>query len=136
MIHGIGVDLVDIPAFRRQLQDPASRFAAGVFTPGERLAAQARASADPARHLAARYAAKEAFIKAWSAGRFGQPPLTAAIDLRHIEVVTDHWHRPALRLTEPLAALVGPCRLHLSLSHDGDVATAYVIMEVNTPEVH
>lgn len=130
MIQGIGIDLVDIPAFRRQLADPASRFIDGVFTPGERITAHARPSQDPARHLAARYAAKEAFIKAWSATRFGHPPLLQAIDLRQIEVITDAWHRPALHLADPLAAIVGSCRLHLSLSHDADTATAIVMIEV------
>lgn len=128
-IRGLGVDVVDVDGFRRQLADPASVFATAVFTPGERLAAARRASGDPARHLAARYAAKEAFVKAWSGGRFGLPPLVASVDLRAVEVVSDAWDRPALRLDDALAAVVGPCRLHVSLSHDGAVATATVIIE-------
>lgn len=129
MIAGIGVDLVDLPGFRRQLADPASRFVEGVFTIGERTYAQNHVSGDPARHLAARFAAKEAFIKAWSGGFFGAPPRLDRVDLRHIEVITDAWGRPALRLDPAFAARVGPLRMHVSLSHDGDCAIAQVVLE-------
>lgn len=129
MILGVGVDLVDLDGFRRQLADPASRFAEGVFTAAERQTARGRSSGDPARHLAARYAAKEAFVKAWSASRFGHPPRLSAVDLRQIEVVGDAWQRPAIRLAPPLAEVVGPVVIHASLSHDGPFAMAQVVLE-------
>lgn len=130
-LHGVGVDLVHVPGLRAQLADPASRFAAGTFTVGERTDAAERASGDPARHLAARFAAKEAFIKAWSGGFFGAPPQLAGLDLRQIEVITDAWGRPALRLASPLAERVGSLRAHVSLSHDGDYAMAQVVLEAH-----
>jgi len=132
-IHGIGVDLVHVPGMRDQLGDRASGFAEGVFTVGERSDAASRASGDPARHLAARFAAKEAFVKAWSGGFFGAPPRLDRVDLRHIEVIADAWGRPALRLAPPLAERVGPLRAHLSLSHDGDHAIAQVVLERPPP---
>lgn len=128
-IVGVGVDLVHVPGLRDQLADRASGFAEGVFTPGERRDAADRPSGDPARHLAARFAAKEAFVKAWSGGFFGAPPRLVGVDLRHVEVIADAWGRPALRLAPPLAAHVGPVRAHLSLSHDGDYAIAQVVLE-------
>ncbi len=132
MIAGIGVDLVDVGAFRQQLADPASAYAAGTFTVAERRDAQGRSSADPARHLAARHAAKEAFIKAWSVARWGSPPALASVDMTEIEVLTDGHGRPGLRLSGQVAAAVadlGPIRSHLSMSHDGDQAVAMVVLE-------
>jgi holo-[acyl-carrier protein] synthase len=120
----LGVDLVDVPAFAEQLDDIASGFVDGTFTAQE----QRTAKGDP-RRLAARFAAKEAFVKAWSGSRFGQPPLLAEIDLREIEVVDDGFGRPGLRLHGKLAAAVGPVATHLSLSHDGAAAIAFVMLE-------
>jgi holo-[acyl-carrier protein] synthase len=120
----IGVDVVDIPEFTRQLEDRASGFVDGTFAAGE----QRTANGDP-RRLAARFAAKEAFIKAWSGSRRGQPPLLAHIDLREIEVVDDGYGRPGLRLHGAVADAVGPVATHLSLSHDGHAAIAFVMLE-------
>ncbi len=132
MIAGIGVDLVDVPAFAEQLADPASAYVTGTFTAAEHRDAQGRSSADPARHLAARHAAKEAFIKAWSVARWGSPPALAAVDMTEIEVLTDGHGRPALRLSGQVAAAVatlGEVNAHLSMSHDGDRAIAMVVLE-------
>lgn len=130
MIAGVGVDLVDLAAFRRQLDDPASTFLEAVFTVGERRYAATRPSRDPARHLAARYAAKEAFLKAWSAGNRGARPAEKAVDYREIEVVCDDWGRPGLRLHGRVARALGPgLRTWLSLTHDGGYAAAYVVLE-------
>jgi holo-[acyl-carrier protein] synthase len=128
MIAGIGLDIVDLAGFRAQLADRASTFVEGTFTAAERDDCEGRASRDPARHLAARYAAKEAFLKAWSGGMTGAPAL-AGVDYREIEVVTDAWGRPSLRLHGTVARKVGECRLHVSLTHDGGYAAASVLME-------
>lgn len=132
MIIGVGLDVVDLDAFRAQLADPASAFVGGTFTAGEQADARARASGDPSRHLAARYAAKEAFLKAWSGPRFGAPPVVRRLDLLEIEVISDVWGRPALRVGGVAAAdldALGPWRAHLSLTHDGPVAVACVVLE-------
>jgi holo-[acyl-carrier protein] synthase len=136
VILGMGLDTVYLPSFREQLADPASRFAAGTFTAGERESAAARADGDIARHLAVRFAAKEAVVKAWSAARWGRRPTMEAADLRDIEVVCDAWDRPEVRLhgavAHAVAALAGRgagLRWHLSLSHDGPVATAVALVE-------
>jgi holo-[acyl-carrier protein] synthase len=120
----IGVDLVDVPGFADQLADRASGFVDGTFTPLEQRTAQGDAS-----RLAARFAAKEAFVKAWSGSRRGLPPLLAAVDLREIEVVDDGYGRPGLRLHGAIKAAVGERRTHLSLSHDGPSAIAVVILD-------
>ena len=133
MIAGVGTDVVDVAQFRQQLADPASRFVTATFTDAERAASASRPSGDPVVHLAARFAAKEAFIKAWSGGFYGQTPQFNAVDWRNIEVVSDTVGRPALRLSGAVADAVNSaypaCRIHLSLSHDGPIATAFVILE-------
>ena len=70
----IGVDIVHVPGFREQLERPGSRFE-DVFTALElRVAAR---KPDRVLHLAGRWAAKEAFIKAWSQAIYGRPPVIA-----------------------------------------------------------
>ena len=92
---------------------------------------------DPlARHLAGRWAVKEAVIKAWSAALYGSPPPIAPELLRwsEIETVCDAWSRPAVRLSgevaRQVAATVGEdVRWNVSLSHDGSSAVAFVVLE-------
>ncbi|GAA1738221.1 holo-ACP synthase AcpS [Aeromicrobium alkaliterrae] len=133
-VLGVGVDLVHVPGFAAQLAQPGTRFA-DAFTPGERADAAERA--DPDASLAARWAAKEAVVKAWSAAIYGSPPVLPPDGVhRQIEVVADAWGRPAIRLLGDVATAVatslgaGAADLgwHLSLSHDADYATAYVTL--------
>ena len=56
------------------------------------------------QRLAARFAAKEAFLKAWSGARAGRAPALESVDLREIEVVDDGHGRPALALHGAVAA--------------------------------
>ncbi len=125
-VVGVGVDLVHVPSFAEQLAQPGSRFAAA-FTPGERRDARDRPS-DPARHLAARWAAKEAVIKAWSASLHGQAPVMDEHVHHLIEVALDAWNRPRIRLHGEVAKWLDGHDLQVSLSHDGDYATAYVVL--------
>ena len=128
-ILGVGVDLVHVPSFVEQLDLAGSRFA-GVFTPGERGDAQdtnpSLRNGGSARHLAVRWAAKEAVIKAWSASLYGEPPVAGEQVHHLIEVVKDAWGRPRIRLHGEVAQHLAGTTLHVSLSHDGDYATAYV----------
>ena len=115
MIVGIGVDLVDIPRFERSLER-TPRLAERLFSPAERQL--------PARSLAARYAAKEALIKALGGSE--------GVHWVEIEVASEPSGRPVLALSGTTAETVrerGITALHLSLSHDAGVATAYVIAE-------
>lgn len=136
-VLGVGIDVVDVVGFRTQLADSASGFVEATFTPGERRDAE-RPAGDRAERLAARFAAKEAFVKAWSGARYGRPPAVATVDLRYVEVVLDGWGRPGLRLhgavRDAVAALAGAGRVdfQLSLSHDGGVATAIVVLSLAT----
>lgn len=131
----VGTDLVHIPSFAQQLELPGTRFAQ-VFSASELRVAQARglSGASRAQHLAGRWAAKEAFIKAWSQALYGRPPVLAeeAVDWADIEVRPDAWGRVALELRGEIARLaresLGDFSMALSISHDGDYATAIVYL--------
>jgi len=137
-VLGVGVDLVHVPGFAAQLALPGTRFAEA-FTPGERADAADRA--DPSASLAARWAAKEAVVKAWSAALFGSPPVLPEGVHRQIEVVTDAWGRPAIRLLADVAAAATASLTstpdetltwHLSLAHDAAYATASITLELRS----
>ena len=125
---GLGTDLVDINQIRKQLQDEASSFVQKTFSTTEIRYAHQQPSKDPARHFAARFAAKEALIKAWSSLRFGRPPLLPNPDFREIEVFNDHYGRPALRFSGTVHEHLRNYSTKLSLSHDGSLAIAVVIL--------
>lgn len=120
MIIGIGVDVVDTERFRGVLErTPALR--TRLFTPGEQLR---DGEPRPVTSLAARFAAKEALIKA-----FGS---SAGLSWQELEVVADDQRNPSLALHEGarrVAADRGVTNVHLSLSHDGGIATAFVVIE-------
>ena len=92
--------------------------------PDDRLAAP--------RRLAGRFAAKEAFLKAWSSARIGRAPALADLRWQDLEVLTDPWGRPFLRPAGATAAAVidsvGAIELHISITHDGPVAAAVVVI--------
>ena len=138
-ILGLGLDVVDVTGFADRLDEPGSDFVDGTFTVGEQADA-AFGSGDRTLRLAGRYAAKEAFVKAWSAARFGRPPALPSVDLRAIEIRLDGHGRPSLALhgevSEELSSLAvqlelrGEIVTHVSLSHDGGVAAAVVVLSV------
>ena len=130
-IRAVGIDLVGVAGFGEQLGSVGSAFAEATFTAGELRAASGSSGA--AQHLAGRFAAKEAFVKAFSGARPGHAPVLPAMDWREVEVVTDGWGRPLLRLHGDLAAAVagalGPVELHVSLTHEPTMAAAVVVIE-------
>jgi holo-[acyl-carrier protein] synthase len=129
MIVGIGVDLVRIARVREAIERWQERFLERVFTPAE--IAYARGRRDPAEHLAARFAAKEAALKALGTG------LSMGVRWRELEVQRVRGQRPRLALsgrTAELGAARGVQALHLSLTHDGEYAMAQVLAEGHGPE--
>lgn len=156
----IGVDLVHISSFADQLAQPGSSFLDRAFSVAERLEASRRALSGEAatRYFAGRWAAKEAFIKAWSQALFGQPPVISPdlVDWREISCVGDAWGRVSIQLSgaidqlfaqtvpvetgDAVPAVAGDADVQssagsacahttitaVSISHDGDYATAVV----------
>jgi holo-[acyl-carrier protein] synthase len=127
VIVGVGIDLVDIARIRRLVDARGARALAKLFTAGE--AAYAERRPEPARHLAARFAAKEAAYKALAG--------TAAargIGWQDIEVAVEWDGRPTLRLhgrAAARAAELGVTRTHLSLTHADATAAAVVVLEAD-----
>ena len=121
MIVGIGADVVSVPRFAASLvRTPGMR--ERLFTPTEQVTDEGSRRTDTS--LAARFAAKEAVAKA-----LGVPH---GMKWHDCEVGGDGEGRPWLQLTGTVAAAAdaqGIVRWHLSLSHDGDLAVAYVIAE-------
>lgn len=135
----VGTDLVHIPGLAEQLGLPGSRFEM-VFSAGELRVAASKSSRGPrgrAEHLAGRWAAKEAFVKAWSQALYGRPPVLAEadVDWAGIEIRPDRWGRVGIALAPEIAAAVaeslGKWEASLSISHDGDYATATCIIVVH-----
>lgn len=125
-VIGVGIDLVHVPSFEEQMEQPGTGMDV-VFTPGERSDVNSKGTR-PGPHFAARWAAKEAVIKAWSSSIFGEPPVMDEQIHHLIEVVTDAWGRPRIKLHSEVAKRLVDVDFQLSLSHDGDYATAYVVM--------
>ncbi|MFT4043131.1 MAG: holo-ACP synthase [Gordonia sp. (in: high G+C Gram-positive bacteria)] len=126
-VLGVGIDIVSIPEFDEQLNQPGTTFG-DRFTVGERRDA-ATGTGPLSRHLAARWAAKEAVVKAWSVSRFARSPLLPLIRHSDIEVVTDNWGRPAIRLAGEIGDHLRDTTVHVSLTHDGNTAAAVAIIE-------
>ena len=131
MILGLGLDLVDIPRMARILDGPpgrVERFVERVFTQGERAYCDARV--DRASRYAARFAAKEAAIKALSLGHVG-------VDWRDIEVLRRDDGSCSLALhgrAQEAARLQGVSGALVCLSHDGEYAAAVVAALSDTAE--
>lgn len=117
---GVGVDLCDVERIRQTLQRTPG-FADRVYTHGERD--YCRRARDPAERFAARFAAKEAVLKAMGAG-------LGACPLRAIEVARAESGAPSVVLhgaAARLAADRGVVAWHLSLTHTATTAEALVI---------
>lgn len=115
VIAGIGIDVVDVARFERSLaRTPRLR---------DRLFAESERDRS-ARSLAARFAAKEALIKA-----LGGVTIIRWHDMR---IVNDGDGNPDFALTGALAAHIadlGVAHVHLSMSHDAGIASAFVVLE-------
>jgi holo-[acyl-carrier protein] synthase len=130
-IVGVGVDAVSVDRFRRLLER-RPRFASRCFTESEQC--DAGSSADRAQSLAARFAAKEAVMKALGAG-IGAFALTD-VEVRRTGGKDATRNAPYLMLTGTAAELAGAHgagRFHLSLTHTDDVAIAFVVAEQGDP---
>ena len=130
-IVGVGVDAVSVERFRRLLER-RPRFAARCFTESEQ--SDCNRSADRAQSLAARFAAKEAVMKALGSG-IGAFALTD-VEVRRTEGKDATRNAPFLVLHGTAAELAdthGAGRFHLSLTHTDDVAIAFVVAEQGAP---
>jgi holo-[acyl-carrier protein] synthase len=120
MIVGVGVDTVSLSRFAAKLEQ-TPRLKERLFLESEIQKEGAEASLNT---LAGRFAAKEAVIKALS-GESG-------IEWHGIEVLSESSGKPDVSLhgeTAKLAERLGVRKFHVSISHDGDSAVAFVVAE-------
>ncbi|HVO76998.1 MAG TPA: holo-ACP synthase [Candidatus Bathyarchaeia archaeon] len=124
MIIGIGIDTVSISRIERLIDQRGEKFLRKVFSRSEIEEGMRRAKS--ASFFAARFAAREAFVKALGTG------FRRGISVRDVEVLKGDLGRPELSFTKQVEDVLGArgiARCHLSLSHDGDNAQAVVILE-------
>lgn len=124
MIYGIGSDLVTIPRMTAAFARHGTRLARRLLHVSEWL--DFEQSHEPARFLAKRFAAKEAFSKAAGTG-LRPPVLLPAIAITH-----DALGKPAFQFSDELGAWLtqrGLTRFHLSLTDEREHALAFVVIE-------
>ncbi len=122
-VNGIGVDLVKIPRMREVIERWQDRFLQRVFT--EQEIAYCRARRDPVPHFAARFAAKEAGLKALGTG------LRLGVSWRELEVRRERGQAPELVLSgrsKELGRSRGGSRMLLALTHEGEYALAQAML--------
>lgn len=123
-IVGLGTDLANVERFRKFIRDEKKALLRRLFTIKEQEYAYRKH--DPAPHLAARFAAKEACLKAFGTGwRDG-------IRWKDIEVVQNELGQPRLEFSGRVAEMSLEKQIkmvHLSYTHDGEYAVATVILE-------
>ncbi|WP_160713704.1 holo-ACP synthase [Chitinophaga solisilvae] len=126
MIIGIGTDIVNVARIAQKLSKSAG-FRTLVFTPHEITYCEQQAA--PAESYAARFAAKEALLKAFGTG-WGN----GGVNFNEIEIRNDAAGKPALFLIGNATARyasMGITRIWVSLSHEKEAAVAMVILEGN-----
>jgi holo-[acyl-carrier protein] synthase len=124
MIAGIGIDMVSVERIGSKILKE-NGFREAVFSEAE--IEYCEKTADKMQHYAARFSAKEAFLKATGKG------LLLGVDVvKNIEVHSDESGKPMIRLSGQLEELKVKAQwtsVHVSLSHEGDNAIAIVIIE-------
>ena len=124
MIIGVGVDLIEVERVENSLRKFPRRFERKVFTETERAYCGRRAV--PGRHFAARFAAKEAFLKAIGTGK------SQGIAWTDVGIVNQPSGKPELQVTgraRDICNEQGATRMHVSLSHNREHAMAVVVLE-------
>lgn len=133
---GVGLDVVDLTLFAEQLSDPASAFVEKTFSAAEIAYAESVEGSLRVTRFGVRYAAREAFLKAWSSLRAGLEPAVTTFPYHLVEVQRDAFGRPTLRLSGTVERRFeddGGGQILVSLSHDGGVASAVVIIQRVAP---
>ena len=124
MIFGIGIDLTEISRIEQSMAKFPERFEKKIFTETERE--YCRAMPVPAQHFAARFTAKEAFLKALGTGK------SHGIGWRDMSIRNLPSGQPVLVLAGKAAEITaerGVTESHVSLSHSRGHAVAVVVLE-------
>jgi holo-[acyl-carrier protein] synthase len=130
MIYGIGTDIIEVARIKAVMEKDIG-FRDKIFTPGE--IAYCETKKHKFENYAARFSAKEAFLKAIGTGwRFG-------VKFGEIDLYHDELGKPHIRVTgvaKELTDRLAVSKIHVSLSHLKEMATAIVILECETLPPH
>ncbi|MBM4330334.1 MAG: holo-ACP synthase [Deltaproteobacteria bacterium] len=124
MIYGIGIDIVQIKRIEQDLERWGERFTQKVFTPGEIDYCLKKKTPSP--NFAARFAAKEAFVKALGIG------IRRGIHWKDVEVTRGPLGKPVLRLSGQALQVCAKEKIagvFVSLTHDREYSSAIVVLE-------
>src|ERR1700727_2212174 len=124
MIVGTGIDIAEVPRIRQSIERFGDRFLQRIYTAGE--IRYCNSKANRVERYAARFAAKEAAMKALGTG------WSHGVRWRDIEVTNAVSGKPTLHLSGAagtIAERMGVKHIALSITHSGNVALAQVIFE-------
>jgi len=125
MIIGVGIDITDQQRIKNSIEKFGQRFVEQILTANE-IAACSRYRF-PVEHYAGKFAVKEAFMKAVSTG-------LNKIGLQEIEVLNKESGAPYINVYGKAAEIykdLAVTNMHVTISHDKDMAVAVVILEKN-----
>lgn len=120
-MRGLGVDLIEIDRVERVVRQYGERFLSRIFTPAE--IAYCQSKANPFPHYAARFAAKEAFSKAWGSG------IGEDLTWHDIEVTREFSGKPSIQLSKRINTHYPDLKVQISISHTHQFAVAVVAIE-------
>jgi holo-[acyl-carrier protein] synthase len=123
MIAAVGVDIADVRRIHAALERWGERFVARTFS--SREAEYCRRHRDESLRFAARFAAKEAFIKCMGSAR--------GIRWNEIELLNDRAGKPHFHLSDSIRKKLEKRnirKVHVSVTHTADYAAAFVVFEV------
>ncbi len=126
MILGVGIDIIDISRVKNIAEEYGDDFISKLFTQNEIEYCESKNC--PEINFGARFAAKEAFLKALGTGLRGE------IHWKDIEIIHNSMGKPTINLNGHAADSadeLGVARVSLSLSHTKEYAVAVVILEGN-----
>ena len=124
MIFGTGLDTIEIERIKNSIEKYSPKFEQRVFTSSE--ISYCLAKGNPAKHFAARFAAKEAVSKCLVTG------ITGLLGFKDMEVINEETGKPVLKMIgkgEKLFQKLKLKTIHISISHDRTHAIAHAIAE-------
>lgn len=125
MIYGIGIDIVQIKRIEQDLERWGERFTQKIFTSGEIDYCSKKKNSSP--NFAARFAAKEAFVKALGIG------MRRGIHWKDVEVTRGPLGKPVLKLGGQALQVCTKEKIagvFVSITHDREYSSAIVVLEV------
>jgi holo-[acyl-carrier protein] synthase len=123
MIDAVGVDIADVKRIKSALERWGERFVVRTFSGRE--VEYCRRHRDSALRFAARFAAKEAFIKCMGSAR--------GIQWNEIELLNDRSGKPHFHLSDSIQKKLNKrkiLKIHVSVTHTAEYAVAFVVFEL------